>query len=395
MEQPQSISKSVYFPNLNAIRFIAAFMVIIHHIEQIKDVFRIYPNKWNDPIISYVGTLGVRLFFVLSGFLITYLLFIEKEVSGRISIKKFYIRRALRIWPLYYLIVVLALFIIPVFFPFIQGPHGVTQTHRIFWALVDGSLFVFFLPNYALAWMGPVPFASHLWSIGTEEQFYFVWPVLMKYFKNKFVLLISVIIFYISVYFLMTLLPDKRIFIIIRSYWHFFPIDNMAIGGLAALVVYSKTAVYERVKKVMFNRFFQAFIFALLFYCLAVSFRIPRLELDYEFYGVLFAIIIANMAANERRLFSLETPILNYLGKISYGLYMYHPLIITICLKVFLHYHFVNNYAIYAAVILSTVLVAGLSYRFYESKFIKQKKRFSTVLSGDNTKEVKANAGSI
>ena len=112
----QKVQKSIYFPNLNSIRFIAALLVIIHHIEQFKSVFNIYPNQMNNPVIGSFGPLGVRLFFVLSGFLITYLLFAEKEVSGTISITKFYIRRALRIWPLYYLIVLLAFFIVPYFF---------------------------------------------------------------------------------------------------------------------------------------------------------------------------------------------------------------------------------------------------------------------------------------
>jgi peptidoglycan/LPS O-acetylase OafA/YrhL len=79
----------VYFPNLNGLRFFAAFSVMLYHF-------------FGEGLIN--GHYGVVLFFVLSGFLITYLLFEEKEKFGKIEIKKFYFRRILRIWPLYYLV---------------------------------------------------------------------------------------------------------------------------------------------------------------------------------------------------------------------------------------------------------------------------------------------------
>ncbi|GHT66178.1 hypothetical protein AGMMS50239_27220 [Bacteroidia bacterium] len=87
----------IYFPNLNGLRFIAALMVIVCHLEQFLFIFG-YANHWSS--VSILGTLGVQLFFVLSGFLITYLLLSEENKTKTISIKDFYIRRILRIWPL-------------------------------------------------------------------------------------------------------------------------------------------------------------------------------------------------------------------------------------------------------------------------------------------------------
>src|SRR5262245_23508948 len=104
--------EKIYFPNLNGLRFIAAFLVIIHHLEQFKLTFKM-DNYWNVPFIEPIGRLGVVLFFVLSGFLITYLLLAEENIKGGISIKSFYVRRILRIWPLYFLIVLLGLWILP------------------------------------------------------------------------------------------------------------------------------------------------------------------------------------------------------------------------------------------------------------------------------------------
>src|SRR5262245_59932952 len=95
----------VYFPNLNGLRFIAALAVIIHHIEQQKADFCL-PNSFGAAPIQLFGELGVVLFFVLSGFLLTYLLLEEEKTTATIGIRNFYIRRILRIWPLYFLIII-------------------------------------------------------------------------------------------------------------------------------------------------------------------------------------------------------------------------------------------------------------------------------------------------
>src|ERR1700679_371071 len=111
--QEKSMGNALYFPNLNGLRFIAALAVIIHHAEAFRWIFGL-PNAWRTvPAIGHLGDFGVVLFFVLSGFLITYLLLEEERVHGRIEVGRFYVRRALRIWPLYYLFVALALFALP------------------------------------------------------------------------------------------------------------------------------------------------------------------------------------------------------------------------------------------------------------------------------------------
>lgn len=178
-------NQKIYFPNLNGLRFIAAFLVIIHHIEQIKSSLNL-SNYWGGvdktPFIEIIGRLGVVLFFVLSGFLITYLLLAEETVFKEISIKQFYIRRILRIWPLNFLIMILALFVLPNIDIFLlPGFDKVKIQSHLVLKLI---LFVFFLPNLLLAALGVVPYASHTWSIGNKEQFYLVWPVLLKCFKS-------------------------------------------------------------------------------------------------------------------------------------------------------------------------------------------------------------------
>jgi peptidoglycan/LPS O-acetylase OafA/YrhL len=85
VSHPKALVK-VYFENLNAIRFIAAFLVVIHHIEALKTRIPI-PNYWDNKIILLIGRLGVILFFVLSGFLISFLLFKEQEVTKILTLK--------------------------------------------------------------------------------------------------------------------------------------------------------------------------------------------------------------------------------------------------------------------------------------------------------------------
>jgi len=174
--------KKVHYPNLNSLRFLAAFVVIIHHTEQIKSIKGL-PNLWdNNTIIPLIGKLGVDLFFVLSGFLITSLLFIEKASPTGINVKNFIVRRLLRIWPLYFIIMILAFFVMPHIPLFQLGlPYVDVKNHM----LDNALMYVFFLPHVQLIVFGPILYASQSWSIGIEEQFYLVWSSVVKRFDTK------------------------------------------------------------------------------------------------------------------------------------------------------------------------------------------------------------------
>ena len=127
--------------------------------------------------------LGVILFLVLSGFLISYLLFKEQDTTRDIGIKKFYLRRILRIWPLYFFVIGFALFVLPyVTFLIYPGAVKLSMETKFYKAL---PLYLLFLPNYVLVSIATIPFCSQTWSIGVEEQFYLIWPALNKLFKNK------------------------------------------------------------------------------------------------------------------------------------------------------------------------------------------------------------------
>src|SRR5215510_7923630 len=185
-------AERVFFPNLNGLRFIAALMVIIHHVEQYKSIYGL-PNNFSSTTIQIFGELGVVLFFVLSGFLITYLLLEEERQTNTIVIRNFYVRRILRIWPLYFLIVILALAVFPNIPLFILPDYDRAKVYSHLAGKI--FLYLFFLPNLVSPLFGIVPYASLTWSIGTEEQFYLTWPALLKNIKKYRLLLMFVIVF--------------------------------------------------------------------------------------------------------------------------------------------------------------------------------------------------------
>ena len=170
----------VYFPGLNGLRFFAAMAVAFSHVELMKQ-YHGFPSAYQKPAVDELGRLSVTFFFVLSGFLITYLLLVEKRVARRVSIQRFYLRRILRIWPLYYLLVLLSFFVLPHFATFTVPHYTAAIGENISITL---PLFLIFLPQLALSLYDPVPFAEPAWSIGVEEQFYLLWPWMVKRFRS-------------------------------------------------------------------------------------------------------------------------------------------------------------------------------------------------------------------
>jgi len=366
-------NSKIYFPNLNGLRFIAALMVIIHHNEQIKYIFKL-PNYWgSSPFINNVGRLGVILFFVLSGFLITYLLLAEESSFNRIKIKKFYIRRILRIWPLYFIIGVLAFAIFPniSFLIWPQFPKDVIYNSLI----LKIFLYISFLPNLSNAFLYIIPYASQCWSIGTEEQFYILWPILIRSIKRFRIHMMCLIIFiYIIVKFFTLSEQNPSVF---SLFWINFNIDCMAIGGIFAILLFNK----KNILKYILNPYL--FYTILLATIILISKGVNFGFFQYEVYALLFGVIIINFANNTSPALSLENKPLNYLGKISYGLYMYHPICLVFSLKMLSYIGIYNYYTMLFSSVLITIILASFSYHFIEAGFIKLKSRFTLIASGN------------
>jgi len=371
---------SVHFPNLNALRFIAASAVIVHHIELAKSVFGL-PNIADLPAIPAIGPLGVVLFFVLSGFLITYLLFVEKSTTGRISAGRFYIRRILRIWPLYYLVVTLGLFVLPR----IASLHPFAG--RISGDFIASIVMMYgFLPNVALVLYPPIPLISQAWSVGSEEQFYLIWPWIIRRSRGTYRPLIATIAIYgvlLVIMFFARRWFNSTLVRALAGLLGTLSIDCMAIGGIAAVAYLRR----ERFLSIVFDRRLQLVVYVVLLVMLAKGFTLPD-RLHYHIYAPLFAFVILNLACNERTIISLEAAPLNYLGKISYGLYMYHGFAIAITFKVLSLWHMERAVVLqYVGTFATTIVAAAISYHAIEYPILRKKYAFSSVVSGDIASE--------
>ncbi len=337
------------------------------------------------PTILLLGSLGVTLFFVLSGFLITYLLINEKESTGTVQIKKFYVRRVLRIWPLYFLIIILGLFIFP-FIPFFNFPVWSANIFMGYGAKI--ILFLLILPNVCLIIYPAMPFMKQTWSIGVEEQFYLIWPVIIKYTKNylKPLLFIAIFFFFITgflfwvtnKYFMNgnSFLPMLNF---LKQYFLSFRVGCMAIGGIAAYIVYFKK---ESVLKIICLPLFQYFLYAILIFFLYNGISVKYFQ--NEFYSCMFAVIIINLAYNKKTVLSLSHKLFEFLGKISYGIYMYHPICIFVIYKIAKYFFgnmnsILSNIFLYLFTITFTITISFLSFKYMESYFLKFKHRFTIV----------------
>ena len=359
---------TVYFKGLKFIRFIAASLVVIHHTEQFKSIFGL-DNYWENGFIRNLGDKGVTLFFVLSGFLITFLLLKERETSGTINIKYFYIRRILRIWPLYFLVVLSSIFIFP-HLPFFRM-NGTSIIEANFISILLLSLAI--LPNVTLFKFGAIPFSSQAWSIGVEEQFYLLWPLIIKYVKQiafflGFIIILmfalqncSVIINKLFGNHFMNPITLSNISIFFKS----FRIDCMAIGSIGALLVFYK----NRCLNYLYNPLSSVIVLLLVIGLILNPYKVYFF--DNIIYSILFMFFIINVATYDKCLYVIENSFFNKLGDISYGIYMYHPIVCFTTLKLFGTQ--LSTFIEYCLIFIFTFLIAYLSYILFERKLIKIK----------------------
>ena len=388
MNQQVVSTKPAYFPNLDGLRFIGSLLIIVFHIEDIK----LLHNKPVIPFIEYYGLIGnfdVSLFFVLSGFLITYLLLKEKKESGSINLKAYYARRTLRIWPLYYLILILGFFVLPHLGAYFSTTYS-ANIYKNFWLSFTGC-FLFLCPLVRSAsglpqTMGPI------WSVGVEELFYLCWPLFLrkttKYLLLFFVVLVVVLLlrngFFLGDYFFGWDDSFHKIYKFISAVLMQYRISCMAIGAMGAYwVVFEK----KKILSFLYRKDIQWIVYIITagLLLLRVGVKIEALEsfpsVFHEVYSVLFIIIIVNLATNPKSIVRLDYKWTNYLGKISYGLYMYHPImrILSLELTTYLFkgntWNWQMNVSLYFFTVSSTILISILSYEFFEKKFLKLKNK--------------------
>lgn len=301
----QDTSKS-YMPQLDSIRTIAVFLVLIEH--------WIYQIDWlkNLPM----GMTGVTLFFVLSGFLITRILISsrmiseEKNESRFHSIKQFYMRRTLRIFPIYYI----TLFILLIF--------NIENIRSIYlWFMLYASNIYFYeISN----WAGSL---SHLWTLAVEEQFYLVWPFLIFFVPKKHLLKSIIGIIILGPVFRTTLFILNNQDIQMESFIHILTPACMDCFGLGALLAYYHVFSDKDILiKPKIIRTVLLIIFAVIFGLYYFDNSLSGVFLFRFCISVICMLIIYKASVGVKGFMGkiLDNTVMMFLGKISYGLYLFH-----------------------------------------------------------------------
>lgn len=359
------------FPNLDGLRFIAAAAVILDHVEHHKANMGL-PYWGNTDHWDMVGHLGVLLFFVLSGFLITYLLLEEERDSGRIAYGRFQMRRVLRIWPVYFLLVALSLFVFPRI-SLMEMPGFSPDAIMANWPR-KLLLYVLFLPSMVSLYAGMVPHADHLWTIGTEVHFYLLWPLLLLLVrKHRLLLAVAVMLSYplgmrlLGSVWAAEVMPHQQLVLL---YWSQANVESLGLGALCAILAFRG----GRVLDLLLNR--HLFRVAVVAAVALVLFGMPLGPRAYKAGTFLFGLIILNLAVNPAVGKPLEWEPLRYLGRISYGIYMYHLAVIVLVINVLLAMGQVYDVLIYPLVFGITIGVSALSFRYFEGFFQGFRKRW-------------------
>ena len=360
-------SKTIYFPGLNGLRAIAAIAVVITHVTLQLSDFNLDPFifgtfKDGKPKGLFLANYGVSIFFVLSGFLITYLL-LEEKMKAEIDIKKFYLRRILRIWPLYYLYLAVALITISIF--------GL--------ALDVKSLFyyIFYTANIPSILVTTIPLLAHYWSLGVEEQFYLFWPWVIKKGNHLVLPIIAAITILIGTkIFFHVFYPNSIVEMAIQvTRFH-----GMMIGALGAILYRNNNKLFIKLTD---NKIAQVICWCLMLLIAVNKFHFFSI-IDNEIISVVAIILIIGQINIKNRIINLETSVFDYLGKISYGIYVIHPILIFLFSKFLFQLNIPSLYkyfAVYFIILGATILTAHLSYTWFEKYFMGLKKKFVVVKS--------------
>ncbi len=340
-----------HLPALDGLRAVAVFTVIVSHAG-----------------LAVPGDLGVSAFFVLSGFLITWLLLQEHRAAGTVSLRRFYTRRVLRIFPAYY--------------AFLAVSFAIDHFRGHPWGSGLGLSALFYIVNYFNALHGHPPTAiAHAWSLGIEEQFYLLWPMLLLVLLRggtrraalTLTVVIAAVVLWRSVLYAGLHVGSAYVYNAFDTRF-----DNLAVGCLLALC-----AGAPRFQGIA-ARLARSALAPLATLALIVASR-TGLALTYHYTvgftvdAVLIAIFIVQVLQLYRtRLWSwLETPVVRYLGVISYPLYLWHIWALTGGH----HFRAAGPVGEFAAGVIAAIALASGSYFVIERPFLALKRRFEPAAS--------------
>jgi len=368
----------IYFAHLDVIRFIAAFMIVILHAyeawvgwygevgllsdgtyEELS-----FFGKFIDRFLRNLG-MGVDIFFLLSGFLITYILIEEKKRFSKIDIKNFIIRRTLRIWPLYFALIAASPFIVD----WVNSPSPNYLPNILFINNFEGIK--------TQEWTYPF---AHFWSICIEEHFYLVWPFIIAFVPNKRLMPVFLSLILLSISF--------RLYTSYTMEYPWYTLYLHTLSRIDVLVIGSIGAYYYSIKPFNF-KLLPSIRYSLLA-ILIVSLSIDTVELwdthflagfkKFFYIGIISVLLLDyNFNPNFFHLLPKKS-IFHYLGKVSYGIYMYSNIIVLIVIKNIMWTYSIRNLWIYLSLNIGlSILIPIISYELWEKHILKLNKRFRVI----------------
>jgi len=373
----QSRSETNYFYQFNALRFFAALLVLVGHAEALRassggkslNSFDFFNN----------GQHAVTFFFVLSGFLITFLLLKERNKTQTVQVKSFYWKRIVRIWPLYFLLLFIGLVLQPFFIEFLKLPYEMpyswSESILFFIAFLPGII-TFYFGNHLL---------EPLWSIGVEEWFYLIWGPLLKFVPKdiwKWIVFLLLLKLALNYFASLTIFPPVIAYVIKMMRF-----EALFIGGLFACTFFTTSNLQNKLSKIRLVALLISILSCFLiifngsfFDQLLLKISVEDKSLNLFICSIFFGLLIWSIAWRNMKTNFLDAPFMDYLGEISYGIYMYHLVVITIVWAVLqpLNLEFKLETILYHLIgIAFTIVLAALSKTYFENPILKLKNRFS------------------
>ncbi|MCB1841095.1 MAG: acyltransferase [Alphaproteobacteria bacterium] len=374
------------YREIDGLRAIAAFLVIWAHAADMAGAIssdNILTNFYMN--IARLGSSGVTLFFIISGFLITGILIDTKDHPDKF--KNFYIRRTLRIVPLYYAALLL-IYILINCFSLSGGNYQLSQVF-LYHILFISNWVPYFDPNNLATSYADLAWFMHLWSMAVEQQFYIFWPalffVLYQDRSERFVLTVMV-----------SLIVFATVLRIIQTYtWYWWPpytgtltrMDALFLGAVLAVLLSKNPDALQKIQAVS-AAFVPVLLIVLALVSIAISLGNKGLTLNAVIivpltallYFFLINAMILPAKENALRKF-LNTRYIQYSGKISYGLYIFSvPVQITLgnmLIDMGSKNYWVNHIVMLVAGLAITHAMASLSYTFMERPIMRLKKTWA------------------
>lgn len=336
-------------PQLDAVRGVAILVVMMHNTSMKYAI----PHSAK---LFRAGWMGVDLFFVLSGFLITGILLDTKGSAG--YFKNFYVRRVLRIWPLYYSLIFFMFVIVRFLNP--SQYHAVSETSSPWWA------YLLFLQNF----VGPISTGAAgplgvTWSLAIEEQFYLIWPLAVRFCSSRQLRCVAIVEICIS--------PALRYYLALHHvdlYTNVFcRLDGLMAGALLALLVRADQFVSSKLLK----RAWVLLVVAASLAFVLEAFHARWIVFSFVALASVSFVYIAMFSEQKWLQVVMTNRFLVYSGIISYGLYLLHKIPFAVVQTLHLDRH---PYLPLPFIFISSYVLATLSWNLLEKPFLSLKRFF-------------------